>query len=148
MKTKDTTTVIALWANRCVALLLVALLFTLPMILDWYCQYRVLSPTERVALTAAFYCCSMVVAVALWNLDGLLRSILRQQVFIRRNVRRIRVIQWCCAGVGLICIPAAFCYYPLVFMVVIMGFLSLIVTVLTRVMDTAVAIREENDLTI
>ena len=82
------------------------------------------------------------------EIDGLLRNILKEQVFLRENVRRIRIVQWCCGIVGLICIPAACCYYPLIFLVVIMGFLSLVVSVVTSVMEAAVAIREENDLTI
>ncbi len=139
---------ITLWANRAVALLLAVLLFTLPMLLDWYCQYRSLTALERTALTVAFYVCSVVVALALWNMDSLLRAIRREEVFVKENVRRIRVVQWCCAAVCLICIPAALCYYPLVFMVIVMGFLFLTVGVVCRVMEAAVAIREENDLTI
>ena len=48
----------------------------------------------------------------------------------------------------MICLPAALIYYPLLFMVIIMGFLALVVCVLCRVMNAAVAIREENDLTV
>jgi len=139
---------VTLWANRLVAACLFVLLFTLPAILEWYSQYRALLSLERTALTVAFYCCAAVVAVALWNIDGLLRAIGVQQVFTRENVRRIRVIRWCCAGTALICLPATFCYYPLVFMTLVMAFLSLVVTVVVRVMDAAVTIREENDLTI
>ena len=80
--------------------------------------------------------------------DGNWQAISRGDVFTRENVRRIRAVRWCCGGVGLICVPAAFCYYPLVFMVIIMGFLFLVVSVVCQVMDAAVTIREENDLTI
>ena len=139
---------VTLWANRAVALGIAVLLFTLPALLDWYCQFRMLYEIERIALTGAFYCCAVVVFVALWNIDGLLRNIRVGEVFITENVRRIRVIQWCCGGVALICAPAAFVYYPLVFMVIVMGFLCLVVSVVCRVMDAAVTIREENDLTI
>ena len=96
----------------------------------------------------AFYCCAVFVFAALWNMDRLLTAILAEKVFIRKNVTRIRRIQWCCGLVSLICIPATFAYLPLIFMVVIMAFLCLTVCVVTRVMDAAVAIREENDLTI
>ena len=148
MKKKYNSVAVTLWANRIVALLMVVLLFTLPFILDWYCQYRVLTPVERIALTAAFYCCAVIVGVALWNMEKLLLAIGAGEVFTRDNVRRIRAVQWCCGGTGLICTPAAFCYYPLVFMVIIMAFLFLVVSVVCQVMDAAVAIREENDLTI
>lgn len=148
MKPNVNTARITLWANRAVAGILFILLFTLPALLTWYSSVRSLNALERTALTAAFYSCAVVIAAALWQIDGLLRNILKEQVFLRENVRRIRIVQWCCGIVGLICIPAACCYYPLIFLVVIMGFLSLVVSVVTSVMEAAVAIREENDLTI
>ncbi len=145
---KQLGTKITLWANRAIAVVVVCLLFCLPSLLNWYSQYRVLQDMERIALMAAFYACAAVVLPALWQIDCLLRNILREKVFIAQNVKHIRTIQWCCGLVSLICLPAAVCYYPLIFMVVIMSFLCLVVSVVTRVMDAAVSIREENDLTI
>jgi len=148
MKNKPDLTLITIWVNRLIACILLILIFALPTIVEWYCQYRTLLPQERTALMIAFYCCCVVIALALWNMDCLLRCIHTGSVFTRINVRRIRTVQWCCAGVSLICLPASMVYYPLVFLVVIMAFLSLVVSVVCRVMDTAVTIREENDLTI
>lgn len=148
MSRNHTVTRITLWCNRAVALLLTALLPTLPFILRWYATVRSLTAPEHTAILVAFYCCAAVTALALWNIDTLLRSILIEQVFTHANVRRIRRIRWCCALISLLCLPAAFIYLPLSFMVVIMAFLALVITVLVRVMSAAVAIREENDLTI
>lgn len=148
MNSKIDPTKITLWVNRGIAVVLFGLLFGMPALLAWYCQFRYLSDIERTAITAAFYACAAVVFIALWNMDRLLSAILGGQVFVRENVQRIRAVQWCCGAVGLICIPAAVCYYPLIFMVIIMGFLCLVVSVVCRVMDAAVSIREENDLTI
>ena len=69
-------------------------------------------------------------------------------MFVRKNVRHIRAVQWCCGLVSLVCLPAACCYLPLVFMVIIMAFLCLVVSVVAQIMAAAVEIREENDLTI
>lgn len=148
MKETQTSVKVTLFANRLVALILVVLLFTLPMLLDWYCQYRVLTELERTALIAAFYACAGVVGVALWNMDRLLCAIGQGEVFTTKNVRRISAIRWCCGGTALICCPATVCYYPLIFMVIVMVFLFLVVSVLCQVMEAAVAIREENDLTV
>ena len=145
---KQSATKITLWINRLIAAALLGLAIFLSPVLDWYCQVRVLQTVERTAITYGFYACAVFVFLALWHIDALLRNILRQAVFIRKNVRHIRFIQWCCAIVSLICIPAGLCYYPLLFLAVIMGFLCLVVSVVTRVMDAAVSIREENDLTI
>ena len=148
MHKHDLHTKIALWVNRGVALLVFALLFFLPAILRWYCSIRMLTQLDQQGIMAAFYCCAAGICVALWNIERLMKSILALQVFTRENVLRIRRIQWCCGGVSLLCVPASVCYLPLIFLVVIMAFACLMVSVVARVMDKAVAIREENDLTI
>ena len=139
---------VTLWVNRCIALLVLILLPALPFLLNWYSTVRVLSPSEYLAIIIAFYCCAVVTCIALWQMDRLLRNILAEQVFVAKNVRFIRHIRLCCALISLICLPAAFVYMPLWFMVIIMAFLALVVTVVGQVMKAAVAIREENDLTI
>lgn len=144
----DLTAKITLWVNRCMMAALLLLAIFLPKIMDWYCKLRVLSDTERSAITIAFYVCAVVAAFALWQFEKLLENILNGQVFVRENVNRIRTIRWCCLAVSVICLPAAVCYMPLIFMVAIMAFLALVVSVLASVMDAAVAIREENDLTV
>ena len=139
---------VTLWVNRCIAALVLLLLPALPSLLNWYGSIRSLSRGEYLAILIAFYCCAVVTEVALWKMDVLLRNILCGQVFIGKNVRCIRSVQWCCGLISLICLPAAFVYLPLWFMVIIMAFLCLVVNVVAQVMEAAVAIREENDLTI
>ncbi|MBQ7415844.1 MAG: DUF2975 domain-containing protein [Oscillospiraceae bacterium] len=145
---KNLTAVITLWVNRAVALAVGAMLFLLPYVLEWYQEFRWLSETEQLVLSICFYCCAAAIAVALWNVDRMLTDILAGQVFIRKNVKRIQRIQLSCGVVALICIPATVAYMPLIFLVVIMAFLCLMVSVVASVMDAAVTIREENDLTI
>ena len=148
MKKSHVSAAVTLWINRAVAVLVGVLLFTLPALLDWYAKYRMLPEQGRLALIIAFYCCAVVIFVALWFMDALLRSIQKGDVFIRGNVRKIRRIRLCCGLVSLICLPAAVFYWPLGFLVIIMGFLCLAVSVVASVMDAAVTIREENDLTV
>ena len=148
MKNKINTTRLTLWATRLVSLAILLLIFVMPAILNWYCTVRTLSKLEQIVITVAFYVCVVPVSMALWQLHGLLLSLLKGDVFLKKNVRRIRIIQWCCFAVSFICLPAALAYYPLIFLVIIMGFLSLVVAVVCRTMDEAVTIREENDLTI
>ena len=148
MKKTDLSAALTLWINRAVAALVGVLLFALPSLLNWYAQFRLLPERGRIALIISFYCCAMFIFIALWFMDGLLRSILRGEVFARANVIRIRRIRLCCGIVSLICLPAAVFYMPLVFLVVIMAFLCLAVSVVASVMDAAVTIREENDLTV
>ena len=139
---------ITLWVNRIAALLILALLPTFPLLLNWYEGFRPLTEAGKIALITAFYICAIIALLALWNVDSLLRAILKEEVFTEKNVSYIRNIRWACAAISLICIPAAVFYMPLIFMVVIMAFLALVITVLVRVMSAAVELREENDLTI
>lgn len=148
MNKQNTVTCVTLWINRLIALVVAALMVALQPIMDWYCTFRVLTADEQTAITIAFYCCSAVIFYALWNMDRLLQAILQGKVFIHQNVRRIRAVQYCCGIVSLICVPAAFVYVPLAFIAAIMAFLCLAVSVLACVMDSAVSLREENDLTI
>lgn len=132
---------ISLWANRCVAVLMVALLFFMPTMLRRF-------GVESLTVLICFYCCAAVIFWTLWNVERLLSDILRGAVFVRRNVTRIRRIQYGCGVVSLICIPAGFEYDPLIYLWVIMAFLCLMVSVVASVMNAAVTIWEENELTI
>ena len=146
---KISATKATLFFNRFLAIVMVGLIFFLPAFLDWYVTLRpAMRETAQQALVWGFYCCAPAVFFALWELDRLLRAILNRQVFVWRNVRSISRVRWCCLAVSLICLPAA-CYYPpIVFMSIIMFFLTLILSVLSNVMAAAVEIREENDLTV
>ncbi len=148
MKPTNTLTKLTLWLNRFIALLLAVLLPGMPFVLQWYSTIRTLTRPERLAIAIAFYLCAAVTGFALWSMDSLLRSILDGKVFVPHNVGCIRRIRWCCAAISLICLVPSLIYLPLCFMVVIMAFLSLVVSVVVQVMKAAVAIREENDLTI
>ena len=138
-----------LFFNRFLAVVMVALLFVLPDFLDWYVTLRpAMNDSAQKALIWGFYCCAPAVFFALWELDRLLRAIMNRQVFVWRNVRSISRVRWCCLAVTLICLPAACYYTPIIFMSIIMFFLTLILSVLASVMAAAVEIREENDLTV
>ena len=147
MRLKISSTV-TLWVNRVIFFSVLALAILLPWLMDLYIAARPLDSDAQKAIFLAYYACTPVVLFALWNIEWLVRRILAGDVFIPNNVRRISRLRWCCLLVSLICLPATFFYLPLLFMVVIMGFLGLVVSVVANVMAAAVEIREENDMTI
>jgi len=148
MNEKLHATKVTLWVNRSIMAIVVLFLPCLPFFLNWYYAQSPLSVQGYNAILIAFYCCAVFVLLALWSMDALLRNILDGEVFVSDNVRLLRRIRWCCALISVICLPASFFYVPLWIMVIIMAFLSLVVCVVVQVMKAAVAIREENDLTI
>ena len=82
MKEKPNSTHITLWANRAIAVILIVLLFTLPTLLDWYCRIRNLSAGAHAAIAVAFYICAGIVLYALWQMEQLLKNLLKKQVFL------------------------------------------------------------------
>ena len=147
MKTQ-TITRITLWVNRLVFSFVIVSMFLVNVVLDWYSGFRYLAPIERTGITAGYFCCVPVIAVALVSLELVMRSVLKGQVLIRENVQRASLVRWCCGVVALICVPVTVCYLPLIFVTVIMAFLCLVLSVVVCTLDAAVTIREENDLTI
>ena len=144
----ETSARITLWVNRMITALLCVLIFLMPKVLEWYVQVRPLGRPGATAILVGFYVCVPVVLYALWCMDRLLANILAGRVFVADNVSRIRQLRWCCAGVSLVCLPAAVFYLPLIFLAVIMAFLALVISVVKNVMAAAVELREENELTI
>ena len=139
---------VTLWVNRVIFVVVAALVFLLPFLMDLYIKARPLDSSAQRAIFLAYYACTPVVLFALWNIEKLIRNILAGEVFVRHNARRISRLRWCCLLVSFLCLPATFFYLPLLFMVVIMGFLGLVVSVVANVIAAAVEIREENDMTI
>lgn len=149
MKTQ-TITKMTLWANRVAALVVAILIFTLPALLIWYGDLLGYHPPQQdmTGIAISFDLCAVAMFIALWNMEKLLKNILQQKVFVAENVRRVRRIGWCCAVVAAICVAATSFVLPMLIFAAIMVFLWLAISVVGCVLDAAVAIREENDLTI
>ena len=126
----------------------VALAIAMPWLLDWYVQYRHLRETGRIALQVTFYGCLPFALTALLCLWRLLRNIQQEKVFLEANSRLIAVVSWCCAAVAAVTLGACRWYPPLGFITVSMAFLFLIVRVVRNCFIAAIALREENALTI
>jgi hypothetical protein len=106
------------------------------------------APDPNLLLFLCYACCVPALA-ALFFLDRLLVSIARGEVFTAKNVRALRVISWCCFGEALILAAAAWNFALLLFALsVAAAFIGLILRVVKNVIDAAVLIKTENDLTI
>ena len=141
---------VTLWINRIVMVLVAVMMAALPALHRWYAGLLGY-PVPKVdvwGLWVAYLLCAVIILAALWNMEKMLQNILLRKVFIRENVRRVRRVQWCCGLVALLCVVAAFFALPALLIAAIMGFLCLVVSVVACVLDGAVALREENDLTI
>ena len=133
--------------NFAMALVILAAI-GLPWILEWNSLVRTLLPGERTAIMAGYYCCLPLLLLTLWKLRRLLVNIQKEDVFTDNNVKLLAAIRNYCAGLFGICLLAGFFFFPLLLIAAVLGFLSLMMQALKQVMAQAVAIREENDLTV
>ncbi len=90
------------------------------------------------------------VIAALVLLHFLLKNIHQGQVFTDRNIMLIRVISWCCHLVAIIFLFLGIRYIHLSALTIsaIIGFCGLILRVVKNVLVQAMAIKDENDLTV
>lgn len=120
----------------------------------WFTVYRGWSKTspgmERMLniFSWCYYPCAVFAYVTLYSLIRLLFNIRNGNTFIRRNVTYLRCISWCCYAVAGITLVGGVFYLPFLVVAVAAGFVGLMLRVVKNVMQSAVEIREENELTI
>ena len=104
-------------------------------------------------LTVNWYTVSLVAFAvpaytALVALYRLLDRIGRGRVFVAENVRRLRIISWCCFAAAAVFAASSFYSTSWVVLAVAAAFGGLILRVVKNVFAAAVALKDEHDLTI
>lgn len=125
--------------------------FALPGLITWYFEtaHSINTPVKlyKTVLTC-FYICLPFAFVAVFSLLKILFAVNRQEIFTNANIRRLRILSWCCFAVELITLVGGWFYYPLLLIAAAAGFIGLILRVIKNIMYSAKILREENDLTI
>lgn len=99
----------------------------------------------------ALYACCVPALIALFSLLRMLIDIRRGNIFVKSNVRRLRVISWCFFALfAILVLTAVFrIASPAILLVAIAsGFFFLLIRVVKNVIDAARELREEHDFTI
>lgn len=96
----------------------------------------------------SYYPSAILGVLAVVSLIKMLLRIKNDNPFCRENVKNLKFISWCCFIVALITFAGSFLYLPLIVVAVAAGFFGLILRVVKNVIQSAVELREENDLTI
>lgn len=138
-----------------VSLALVGLLFFGPKLFWLYMtEYRGIAPTSAVlqmlrsVFTCTFYPSAVFAAWILFSLIKLLLNIRNGNVFVPENVRYLKMVSWCCVIIGIITLVGGRYYMPFLFVACAGFFVGMLLRVLKNVMQKAVEIKEENDLTV
>lgn len=155
MWNKKSSVMLSLGVCFAVTLFLTVGLFTGPWVVKmWFVVFR--GWEERSAammrmvnlFKACFYPCAVLGYITLYSLIRLLLNIGNDTIFVPQNVRYLRRISWCCVTVSVVTLIAGFLYLPYLFVSVAAGFVGLMLRVVKNVMENAVQLKEENELTI
>lgn len=135
--------------------ILVVWLFTFPQFFNWfYTVYHELGSeyqeTHRIIklVIPTFYACAPFAGIAIYVLIRLLLNIINETVFVRTNVKYLRWISYLCYAVMLITVATGIFYVPLLIIGFGTGVVGTLLRVVKNLMETAVEIKNENDMTI
>ena len=101
-----------------------------------------------IVILIPFYLCVPIGFIALALILKLLKNIRREEVFVESNVNVIRAFSWCFIYVGIVCFVAGFFYLPFFIIGGASLFMAAIMRVLKNVMQAAVEVKNENDMTV
>jgi len=141
---------LSLICTKIVILLIIVCAVIMPKTIDRYIHYAMI-PMEisnLYPLMAILYLCAIPAMAALICLHKLLGNIKKEEVFIMANVKLLRVISWCCFATALLLVFAVKYYLLLGLVGITFAFLGLVLRVVKNVIEEAVHIKAENELTI
>lgn len=153
MRNNKRSVLLSLIACGAAALAMAALILFGPRLFHLYfAEYRHITAERLSALASVMGICvysgSVLGLAALAMLIRMLLNIYGDRVFVKQNVALLRMIAWCCFAVSAIAIYGGFTYPPFFFVAAAAAFVGVILRVVKNVMQGAVKLREENDLTI
>ena len=120
----------------------------------WFCSYRGWAEDSEALqkmlklFNLCFYPCAVFAYITLYSLIRLLLNIGNDVIFVTQNISCLRRISWCCFAVACITGAAGFWYVPFFFMSVPAAFVGLMLRVVKNVMQNALELKTENELTI
>ena len=133
----------------------VALAFILPTFTDYLIglpdrtgERLALTDTQKTLIHAASYGEVAIMLIGLGMLFALLILVQKGKVFTPAAVMLIRYISWCLILMGVILISMVFFFTLAPFVGVAIMFLGLTIRVVKNVIEEAVFLKEENDLTV
>ena len=123
-------------------------LFCFPQAMRFYCGYTERPEAIIPGVLRAYYFVTPPTLAGLSFLCVLLRNILKEEVFERKNVFLLRVIGLLAFAAAVFCGVFGYRYLPIIICGIAGLFISLILAVLAELFSAACRIKDENDLTV
>lgn len=134
--------------TKAVIILVIGFIIFASNIVSSYVDYTDKNPEIIIPLIITVYACCVPALIALLCLDRLLSNIKKEEVFIYKNVKYLRLISWCCFAVSIIFVISGFYYILFVMMAIVAAFFGLILRVVKNVIEQAIIIKDDYDYTI
>lgn len=128
--------------------IVIGIILTAPFLVNGYVDYTAKNPAVIRPLLATIYTSAVPGLIAMLALNKLLANIKKRDVFIKKNVKLLRIISWCSFAVSGILFVSGFYYLMFLLIAFAAAFFGLILRVVKNVIEQAVAIKDENDFTI
>ncbi len=144
----DKSTIVSLVTLWLLGGVLIALAFTAPLLAKAFIERFDRPENIYMPIVTTFYCIFPFAAGVIVCLSGLLKNILRGNVFITANVKLLRAISVLLFFATLIFAVAGYFYMPFFLLAICAAFLVMIVRVVKNCFAAAVLIKDENDMTI
>ena len=123
-------------------------LFCFPQAMQFYCGYTERPEAIIPGVRRAYYFVTPPTLVGLGFLCALLRNILKEEIFERKNVTLLRIIGMLAFAASVFCGVFGYRYLPIIICGIAGLFVSLILAVLSALFSAACRIKDENDLTV
>ena len=146
--TKDRSILLSQICTALFALLLAALDIGCYWAVSWFIHLRNMNWQKGTGFMVTIYLCSVFAWLLLYGLWKLLGNMKSGRVFVEENVKRLRMVGWCCVGAALICLASCVYYLPFLFVSAAAAFMALIVRIVKNVFQQANAMKSELDFTV
>lgn len=139
---------LSLVCTKIVIVLVIACAVAMPFMIQRYMWLLDVEIQALYPFMALMYIACIPAMTALICLHKLLQNIKQEQIFIASNVKFLRIISWCCFFAAAVLAVSGI--YQLIFFLVAIafGFFGLILRVVKNVIEEAMRIKDENELTI
>jgi hypothetical protein len=150
MWNRDRSVLLSIVATRLLAGLAIALAIALPFLIStgFFADRATIASENAIFLLPIYYSFCVPVGIALFSLDRLLSATRQDLVFTAANVRRLRIISWCCFGAGVILLVSSLVSVVFFALAILAAFFGVILRTMKNLFATAVALQDESNLTI
>ncbi len=117
-------------------------------IVNDFAEMRGFSAQNRTYMMFSCYLSAVPAGLLLWKLWKVLGRIKAGEVFTEANTKDLRLVSWACGAETAICFVSFLYYKPFILVAVAAGFMMLVVRIVKNIIQQAVSMKAELDLTI